>query len=166
MSETTAILRTDLGPIGMRLFPELVPRTVANFLELCQQGFYDGLLIHRVVPDLFIQTGCPRGSGLGGPGYFIEDEFSRDLRHTRPGRVSMANFGIDTGGSQFFITVTPMPWLDGQHACFGQLTSGLDVARAISHVPRDRKNKPVEPVRLHAVDLSTAHQAVVAGATR
>jgi len=144
-----------MGNLEIRLFPEFAPRTVANFLKLAESGFYDGLQFHRVIPDRFIQTGCPRNSGLGGPGYFLEDEFSSELNHRQPGSVSMANFGPGTSGSQFFITVMPMPWLDYQHNCFGRLRGGLDVAMAISRVSRDVKDRPMDPVRLHAVEVDT-----------
>lgn len=151
MAEIQVRVSTDMGDIVMQLFPDFAPRTVANFLSLMEMGYYDGLLIHRVVSDLFIQTGCPRGTGLGGPGYVIEDEFSPQLSHRVPGSVSMANMGPGTTGSQFFITVRSMPWLDSQHSCFGRVTEGLEVVRSISQLPRNSKERPMTSVRVKEV---------------
>jgi len=146
MAELIVRLSTDMGEIVLRLFPDQAPNTVANFVSLMDAGYYDGLLVHRVVPNLFIQTGCPRGSGLGGPGYVIEDEFSPELSHRVPGSVSMANMGPGTAGGQFFITVKSMPWLDSQHSCFGVVAEGLDVVTSISRVSRDSRKKPMTSV--------------------
>ena len=128
MSDTNlgAILHTSRGPIRLRLFPEQAPVTVANFANLIQRGFYDGLSFHRVIPDFMIQGGCPRGTGTGGPGYQFEDECTSALRHDGAGRLSMANAGPGTNGSQFFITHTATPWLDGAHTIFGEVIDAED----------------------------------------
>jgi cyclophilin family peptidyl-prolyl cis-trans isomerase len=151
MAELTVRLSTDMGEIVMQLYPEYAPLTVANFVSLMEAGYYDGLLVHRVAPDHFIQTGCPRGTGLGGPGYAIEDEFSRELSHRVPGSVSMAHRGPGTVGSQFFITARFMPWLDSQHNCFGRVSEGLEVVRSISRLPRDAKEKPMTSVHVKEI---------------
>ena len=126
----TAIFDTARGPIRVELLPAQAPLTVANFVNLAQRGFYDGLNFHRVIPDFMIQGGCPEGSGRGGPGYRFEDETSNGVRHER-GVLSMANAGPSTNGSQFFITHVPTPWLDGKHTVFGKVTEGLDVVDAV-----------------------------------
>ena len=119
-------LETNRGTIHLRLFPEHAPVTVANFANLVQRGFYDGLAFHRVIPDFMVQGGCPQGTGTGGPGYRFEDEFTPALRHDAPGRLSMANAGPGTNGSQFFITHVPTPWLDDHHTIFGEVMNPED----------------------------------------
>ncbi len=126
MSELTAKLETSAGNINLRLFPEHAPVTVANFVNLAQRGYYDGLSFHRVIADFMIQGGCPQGTGTGGPGYRFDDEFSPELRHDRPGRLSMANAGPGTNGSQFFVTHVPTPWLDDAHSIFGEVIGDED----------------------------------------
>jgi len=121
-----AVIKTDRGDIRLRLHAGKAPRTVANFVNLARRGFYDGRIFHRVIDDFMIQGGCPDGDGRGGPGYRFEDEFHPDLRHDKPGVLSMANAGPDTNGSQFFITHGPTPWLDGKHAVFGEVVSSAD----------------------------------------
>ncbi len=128
MSDLTAIMETDKGAIRLRLFPEQAPVTVASFVNLARRGFYDGLNFHRVIPDFMIQGGCPEGSGMGGPGYRFEDECTPALKHDAPGKLSMANAGPGTNGSQFFITHVPTPWLDGKHTVFGEVLSAEDQA--------------------------------------
>jgi peptidyl-prolyl cis-trans isomerase B (cyclophilin B) len=123
-----AILVTTKGKINVRLFPEQVPVTVMNFVNLATNKFYDGLTFHRVIADFMIQAGCPEGTGMGGPGYRFKDEFSKDLKHDKPGVLSMANAGPNTNGSQFFITHVSTPWLDGKHAVFGEVMSSEDQA--------------------------------------
>ena len=123
-----ATMTTSKGPIRLNLFPEQAPVTVANFVNLATRGYYDGLKFHRVIADFMIQGGCPRGTGTGGPGYRFEDEFDASLRHDRPGRLSMANAGPGTNGSQFFITHVPTPWLDGKHSIFGEVVGDEDQA--------------------------------------
>lgn len=127
-SGATALIETSKGPIRLRLFDQLAPVTVANFANLAKHGFYDGLNFHRVIPDFMIQGGCPRGSGTGGPGYRFEDECSPEARHDAPGKLSMANAGPGTNGSQFFITHVATPWLDGKHTVFGEVLGAEDQA--------------------------------------
>ncbi|MBB5880299.1 peptidyl-prolyl cis-trans isomerase B (cyclophilin B) [Xanthomonas arboricola] len=122
---------TTRGPIVVELFADKAPLTVANFVNLVQRGFYDGLSFHRVIADFMIQGGCPEGSGRGGPGYRFEDETNNGVGHER-GVLSMANAGPNTNGSQFFITHTATPWLDGKHTVFGKVTQGLDVVDAVA----------------------------------
>jgi peptidyl-prolyl cis-trans isomerase B (cyclophilin B) len=121
-----ATFTTSRGPIRIRLHDEKAPLTVANFVNLVQRGFYNGLTFHRVIPDFMIQGGCPKGSGTGGPGYRFEDECRADLRHDKPGVLSMANAGPGTNGSQFFITHVATPWLDGKHTVFGEVIGAGD----------------------------------------
>lgn len=123
-----AVITTSKGDIRLDLYPDEAPVTVANFVNLARRGFYDGLPFHRVIGDFMIQGGCPQGRGTGGPGYRFEDEFDPSLRHDRPGRLSMANAGPGTNGSQFFITHVPTPWLDDAHSIFGQVQGAEDQA--------------------------------------
>ncbi len=125
-----AIFDTDRGPIRVELATDKAPLAVANFVNLAQRGFYDGLNFHRVIADFMIQGGCPEGSGRGGPGYRFEDEAGNGLGHAR-GVLSMANAGPNTNGSQFFITHVACNWLDGKHTVFGKVVSGLEVVDAI-----------------------------------
>lgn len=127
----TATINTNKGEIELELYGDKAPRTVANFQKLADEGFYDGLKFHRVINDFMIQTGCPQGTGTGGPGYQFEDEFHPSLKHDGPGVLSMANAGPNTNGSQFFITHVATPWLDGKHSVFGRVTRGQDVVNAI-----------------------------------
>ncbi|KAB7764246.1 peptidylprolyl isomerase [Xanthomonas sp. LMG 12462] len=122
---------TARGPIKIELYPDNAPLTVANFVNLAKRGFYDGLNFHRVIADFMIQGGCPEGSGRGGPGYRFEDETNNGVRHER-GVLSMANAGPSTNGSQFFITHTATPWLDGKHTVFGKVLEGLDVVDSVA----------------------------------
>jgi peptidyl-prolyl cis-trans isomerase B (cyclophilin B) len=123
----TATIKTSKGDIKLKLFPEKTPVTVANFVNLSQRGFYDDLNFHRVIPDFMIQGGCPEGTGRGGPGYRFEDEFDPELKHDAPGKLSMANAGPNTNGSQFFITHVATPWLDGKHSVFGEVMDDDDM---------------------------------------
>ncbi len=127
----TATIKTNKGMIVCQLHDDKAPKTCANFEKLAGDGFYDGLTFHRVLADFMIQTGCPQGTGTGGPGYQFEDEFHPDLKHDKPGVLSMANSGPNTNGSQFFITHVPTPHLDGKHSVFGHVTEGQDVVDAI-----------------------------------
>ncbi len=122
---------TARGPIKIELYPDKAPLTVANFVNLAKRGFYDGLNFHRVIADFMVQGGCPEGSGRGGPGYRFEDETNNGVRHER-GVLSMANAGPSTNGSQFFITHTATPWLDGKHTVFGKVVEGLDVVDSVA----------------------------------
>ncbi len=127
-SAVTAVIRTGRGDIKLRLHADKAPVTVANFVNLANRGFYDNLAFHRVIADFMIQGGCPKGTGTGGPGYRFEDECRPDLRHDRPGILSMANAGPGTNGSQFFITHVETPWLDGRHTVFGEVEGADDQA--------------------------------------
>lgn len=127
-----AKIETNKGDIVLELYDSRAPKTVENFVKLTEKGFYDGIKFHRVIPDFMIQTGCPQGTGTGGPGYTFEDEFHPELRHTGPGILSMANAGPNTNGSQFFITHVPCPWLDNKHAVFGKVQTGQDVVNSIA----------------------------------
>ena len=147
-----AVLNTSEGAVELELFAEDAPRTVENFTKLARDGFYDGLVFHRVLPDFMIQSGCPRGDGTGGPGYQFDDEPSG--HHVVQGALAMANAGPNTNGSQFFIvTAEACPWLDGKHTVFGQVVSGQDIADRISRVERDSRDKPVDPVVIESVEL-------------
>lgn len=128
MSDLNAVLTTDRGPIRLKLFADIAPLTVANFVNLIQRGYYNGLKFHRVIPDFMIQGGCPNGIGNGGPGYRFEDECSPKARHNKAGMLSMANAGPGTNGSQFFITHTATDWLDGKHTVFGEVVAEADQA--------------------------------------
>lgn len=128
---TTATIKTDRGDIVIQLHQDQTPRTVKNFVELSEKGFYNGLTFHRVIPDFMVQAGCPLGTGTGDPGYKFEDEFHPELRHDGPGVLSMANSGPNTNGSQFFITHLATPWLDNKHSVFGRVIEGQDVVDAI-----------------------------------
>ena len=141
-------IETTKGTITAELYGKEAPKTVANFIKLARQGFYDGLMFHRVIPDFMIQTGDPEGTGRGGPGYTFADEFSPKLTHDRAGVFSMANAGPGTNGSQFFITVAPTGWLDGKHSIFGQVVKGQAVADAIANAPRDGEDRPKEKLQM------------------
>jgi peptidyl-prolyl cis-trans isomerase B (cyclophilin B) len=123
-----AVLKTSKGNIKLQLFADKTPITVANFVNLAKRGYYDGLSFHRVIPNFMIQGGCPHGTGTGGPGYRFEDECTPALKHDAPGRLSMANAGPGTNGSQFFITHVETPWLDGRHTVFGAVVDADDQA--------------------------------------
>ena len=142
------VIETKFGDIELKLFPDIAPGHVENFLKLAKSGFYDGTIFHRVIPGFMIQGGCPKGDGTGGPGYSIPDEFGADLGHDGPGVLSMANAGPNTGGSQFFITLAATPWLDRRHAIFGRVRSGQSVVDTIAAVPRDRQDRPRSPARI------------------
>jgi cyclophilin family peptidyl-prolyl cis-trans isomerase len=147
-----ATLHTSEGAIGVELYPDDAPKTVENFEKLAADGFYEGVIFHRVIPDFMIQGGDPTGTGMGGPGYEFEDEFN-DHRVIR-GALAMANAGPNTNGSQFFIvTAEATPWLDGKHTVFGQVTSGMDVVDRISQTERDANDRPRKPVTIERVEL-------------
>jgi cyclophilin family peptidyl-prolyl cis-trans isomerase len=150
---TKATMHTSEGPIELELYPDDAPKTVENFTKLVGEGFYDGLIFHRVIPDFMIQGGCPQGTGTGGPGYQFEDEFN-DHKVDR-GALAMANAGPNTNGSQFFIvTAESAPWLDGKHTVFGKVTSGQDVADRISTTPTGANDRPVQPITIDRIELA------------
>jgi peptidyl-prolyl cis-trans isomerase B (cyclophilin B) len=145
-----AQIHTSKGTISIDLFPDKTPKTVANFVNLANRGFYNGLKFHRVISDFMIQGGCPLGTGVGGPGYRFEDEFDQELRHDTPGYLSMANAGPGTNGSQFFITHVPTPWLDDRHSIFGKVVSDKDQEVVDSIAQGDT----IESIELHG-DIET-----------
>jgi cyclophilin family peptidyl-prolyl cis-trans isomerase len=145
-------LKTTEGPVTITLFDEDAPKTVGNFKELAGQGFYDGLIFHRVIKDFMIQGGCPQGTGTGGPGYTFEDEINP--HKVERGKLAMANAGPNTNGSQFFIvTIDAAPWLDGKHTVFGEVTEGMDVVDKIEGTDTDGRDKPVNDIRIESVEL-------------
>lgn len=164
-----ATMKTTLGDVVLMLFEDKAPKTVANFVGLAsgtkewtdpktgekvKKALYNGTIFHRVIPDFMIQGGDPLGRGTGGPGYKFEDEFSPDLKHSKPGILSMANAGRNTNGSQFFITVKATPWLDGRHTVFGEVVKGQEVVNAIVSTPRGANDKPNKDVVLNEVVIS------------
>jgi peptidyl-prolyl cis-trans isomerase B (cyclophilin B) len=149
---SAATLHTNHGAIEVELYPDDAPKTVENFTKLARDGFYDGVIFHRVIPDFMIQGGDPTGTGRGGPGYTFEDEFN-DHKVER-GALAMANAGPNTNGSQFFIVTTESAsWLDGKHTVFGRVTGGMDVVDTIAELPRDGNDKPREDVVIERVEL-------------
>jgi peptidyl-prolyl cis-trans isomerase B (cyclophilin B) len=145
-------MHTTTGPIGLELFDEDAPKTVQNFRQLAGDGFYDGIIFHRVIRDFMIQGGCPEGTGTGGPGYTFEDEINphKIVR----GALAMANAGPDTNGSQFFIVTTDAaPWLDGKHTVFGRVSSGMEAVDAIEALPTGRNDRPQDPPSIERIEL-------------
>lgn len=154
MSENRKIkFTTNKGVFVAEMFEDKAPLTTKNFIELTEKGFYDGVIFHRVIEDFMIQGGDPTGTGMGGPGYKIKDEFGEGLKHDDEGILSMANAGPNTGGSQFFITLAPTPWLDGHHAIFGRIVEGMEVVRLIGVVPTDFCDRPKDPVIMEKVEV-------------
>jgi cyclophilin family peptidyl-prolyl cis-trans isomerase len=149
-----AKIETSMGDIVARLETEKAPTTTENFIKLAKKGYYNGLVFHRVIPDFMIQTGCPKGTGTGGPGYNIRDEFHPSLKHSK-GALSMANAGPNTGGSQFFVVtkIGGTGWLDNHHSVFGFVTSGQDVADKIGNAQRDRSDRPVQKIVMKSVTI-------------
>jgi cyclophilin family peptidyl-prolyl cis-trans isomerase len=148
-----AIIQTNHGPIHVELYPDDAPKTVDNFVKLANDGFYDRVIFHRVIPDFMIQGGDPTGTGSGGPGYTFEDEFNH--HKVERGALAMANAGPNTNGSQFFVVTTEAaPWLDGKHTVFGRVTDGMDVVDKIAEQPRDARDKPHEDVVIESVSVS------------
>jgi peptidyl-prolyl cis-trans isomerase B (cyclophilin B) len=145
-------MHTTQGPIEIELFDREAPKTVENFRKLATDGFYDGVIFHRVIRDFMIQGGDPEGTGMGGPGYTFEDE----INHHKivRGAIAMANAGPNTNGSQFFIVTTgAAPWLDGKHTVFGEVTSGMEAVDAIESLPTDSSDRPLEPPRIESIEL-------------
>ncbi len=166
--ELQAVIKTNHGDITVRFFEDRAPKTVANFVGLAtgqrayqdQETFeettgkyYDGLIFHRIISNFMLQGGDPTGSGRGGPGYKFADEFHPELRHDAPGKLSMANAGPNTNGSQFFITLRATPHLDDKHAVFGEVIDGMDVVNAIAAVPTDGSDRPKDPVVMESVEV-------------
>lgn len=145
--------KTNLGDFEAELFEDKAPKTTANFIALVEKGFYDGVIFHRVIDEFMIQGGDPTGTGMGGPGYSIDDEFGPGLVHDQEGILSMANAGPNTGGSQFFITLVPTPWLNGHHAIFGKITEGMDVVHKIGSTPTDFADRPLQDVVMETVEI-------------
>jgi len=156
MANPTVTIETNHGTITAEMFVDKAPTTAGNFIELVKKGFYDGIIFHRVIEGFMIQGGDPTGTGRGGPGYTIKDEFGAGLAHAHPGIFSMANAGPNSGGSQFFITLAATPWLDGKHAIFGKVTAGLDVVKTIGKVQTARGDRPVQDVVMKKVTVSGA----------
>ena len=153
MANPTARFTTNQGSFDVELFEDKAPATAKNFAKLVEKGFYDGTVFHRVIDGFMLQGGDPTGTGRGGPGYSIKDEFNPSLRHTGEGILSMANAGPNTGGSQFFITLAATPWLDNKHAIFGRVISGMEVVRAIGKVPTAAGDRPKQEVRIEKVSM-------------
>ncbi|MGA2117374.1 MAG: peptidylprolyl isomerase [Bryobacteraceae bacterium] len=156
--ETYAIFDTTEGSFKIKLFADQAPKTVENFVGLAEgaktgKPFYDGTVFHRVIPNFMVQGGDPEGTGRGGPGYRFEDEFHADLKHSKPGMLSMANAGPNTNGSQFFITVAATSWLDKKHTVFGEVTEGYDIVKKISELPRNSQDRPLKEVRVNSVKI-------------
>ena len=148
-----ATIETDKGRIVIELYADKAPNTVANFVKLAKQGFYNGIIFHRVIPGFMIQTGDPTGTGRGGPGYAFPDEFGPGLTHDGPGVVSMANSGPNTNGSQFFVTLAATPWLDRKLAIFGQVNEGQSVIEASVAADRDANDRPKTPIAMTSVTI-------------
>jgi len=149
---SAATLSTNRGEIGLELYDDDAPKTVANFVKLSRDGFYDGVIFHRVIPDFMIQGGDPTGTGMGGPGYKFEDE--PNPHRVERGVIAMANSGPDTNGSQFFIvTADACPWLDGKHTVFGRVNSGMDVVDAIGGAPTGSQDRPIDEIRIESVSV-------------
>ena len=151
-----AVFTTNKGTFEVELFEDKAPITTKNFIDLVEKGFYDGLIFHRVIDGFMIQGGDPSGNGTGGPGYHIPDEFHPELKHSDEGILSMANAGPNTGGSQFFITLAPTPWLDNHHAVFGKVVEGMDVVREIGHTRTSYGDRPVHDVVIEKITLKDA----------
>jgi cyclophilin family peptidyl-prolyl cis-trans isomerase len=150
---STMTMTTNHGDIVLELFDEDAPETVANFRRLAEDGFYDGLIFHRVIPDFMIQGGCPHGTGTGGPGYTFKDEIN-DHKVVK-GALAMANAGPNTNGSQFFIVTTESaPWLDGKHTVFGQVKEGMDVVEKIGTLPTDARDRPTQEARIERLAVN------------
>ena len=152
-----AVFDTNMGEFEVELFEDKTPITTKNFIDLAQEGFYDEVIFHRIIDGFMIQGGDPTGTGMGGPGYTIEDEFTPELTHESEGILSMANTGRPhTGGSQFFITLAATPWLDGHHTVFGKVVKGIEVVREIGHVKTGPQDRPVHDVVINKITIKDA----------
>ena len=153
MANRHACFSTSKGVFRVELDEDKAPETTANFIKLAESGFYDGLIFHRIISNFMIQGGCPNGTGMGGPGYTIKDEFHPELKHAGPGVLSMANAGPNTGGSQFFITLAATHWLDGKHAVFGRVVEGMEVVSDAGQVETDGRDRPREDVVIETLTI-------------
>ena len=149
-----AEFNTNMGNFKIELYSDLAPKTVENFITLAKNNFYDGVIFHRVIDNFMIQGGDPTGTGHGGPGYSIDDEFGEGLKHDSAGILSMANAGPNTGGSQFFITLVPTPWLDGRHAIFGHVIESMDIIENIGHVKTNKADRPLKDVVINSIVIT------------
>ncbi|HEY0673827.1 MAG TPA: peptidylprolyl isomerase [Longimicrobiales bacterium] len=154
MANRTATFETTAGSFKVELFEDKAPATTKNFIDLIEKGFYNGTIFHRVIDGFMIQGGDPQGTGRGGPGYTIKDEFHKDLKHSAPGILSMANAGPNTGGSQFFITLAATPWLDNKHAIFGKVTEGFDVVQKIGSTRTGAGDRPVQEQKINSITVA------------
>ncbi len=154
MANPTVTFQTNHGTFKAEMFEDVAPQTAGNFLKLVRDGYFDGIIFHRVIDGFMIQGGDPTGTGTGGPGYTIPDEFAPGLAHTSEGTFSMANAGPNSGGSQFFVTLAATPWLDGKHAIFGKVTEGMEVVRTIGKLPTNPGDRPAEDVVMEKVSTS------------
>ena len=155
---TNVVIETSAGRIQVKLYANRAPKTVENFLDLANKGFYNGLHFHRVIKDFMLQGGCPNSkdpnnpqAGMGGPGWKIKCEFHPELKHNRPGILSMANAGPNTGGSQFFLTTVATPWLDNNHAIFGEVTKGMEIVKQIESTKTGANDRPVKPQKIISI---------------
>ena len=146
-------ITTNQGQFTVELFEDRVPVTTKNFIDLVENGYYDGIIFHRVIAGFMIQGGCPSGTGMDGPGYTIPDEFHPELNHDSEGVLSMANAGPNTGGSQFFVTLAPTSWLDGKHAVFGKVVDGMDTVRAVENTETDLGDRPFQDVIMEKLEI-------------
>ncbi len=154
MANRTATFDTTAGTFKVELFEDKAPITTKNFIDLAEKGFYNGTIFHRVIAGFMIQGGDPQGTGRGGPGYTIKDEFHKDLKHTGPGILSMANAGPNTGGSQFFVTLAATGWLDNKHAIFGQVTEGIDIVQKIGSTKTGPGDRPAQEQKINSINIA------------
>jgi cyclophilin family peptidyl-prolyl cis-trans isomerase len=154
MANRTATFDTTAGSFKVELFEDKAPLTTKNFIDLAEKGFYNGTIFHRVIDGFMIQGGDPTGTGRGGPGYTIKDEFHKDLKHAEPGLLSMANAGPNSGGSQFFVTLAATPWLDNKHAIFGKVTDGHDIVQKIGKTRVGAADRPIEEQKIVGITIA------------
>lgn len=150
-----AVFDTSMGVFKVELFDDLAPKTCRNFTDLAKRGYYNGVVFHRIIDGFMIQGGDPTGTGRGGPGYTIPDEFGEGLKHDSAGILSMANAGPNTGGSQFFITLAATPWLDGKHAIFGRVVEGMDIVTAIGKAKTDQSDRPLSEISIRTLTIES-----------
>jgi len=163
MAKLIASIHTSAGDFKVEFYPDQVPRTVSNFYNLAEDGYYDTLIFHRVIEGFMLQAGCPDGKGTGGPGYNFKDEFVPELKHSESGILSMANSDPNTNGSQFFVTLAPAPHLDGKHTVFGKVIGGLDVVMKMGSVKTDGSDRPVEDIIINSIVFESKYSPVDIG---